>query len=114
MIAAGVVMVLIALLADVLGIGAEGFGWRRGAFLAVGIVVVLAGVAYLMAPARRDGTAPTPHRHGRRSQLTPQRPLSANVVGGSSTGAVSIEKHGLGDRRLRRAVAGAFRRIATL
>lgn len=60
-IATGVVIVLLALLADVLGIGEEGFGWRRGAFLAVGILVVLAGVAYLMAPARRDGTAPTPH-----------------------------------------------------
>jgi hypothetical protein len=59
-IATGVVMVLIALLADVLGIGAEGFGWRRGALLAVGIVVVLAGVARHMTPAREDGTAPTP------------------------------------------------------
>jgi type VI protein secretion system component VasK len=57
-IATGVVMVLIALLADVLGIGEEGFGWRRGALLAAGIVVVLAGVAYLMAPARaRDAAA---------------------------------------------------------
>jgi hypothetical protein len=58
-IATGVVMVLIALLADVLGIGAEGFGWRRGAFLAVGILVALAGVVYLRMPARENGRAPT-------------------------------------------------------
>jgi hypothetical protein len=47
-IAAGVAMALLALLADVLGIGDEGFGWRRGALLAVGVVVALAGVALLL------------------------------------------------------------------
>jgi hypothetical protein len=51
-IAVGVVMVLIALLADTLGIGEEGFGWRRGLFLAVGVVVAIAGVAYLLMPPR--------------------------------------------------------------
>ena len=56
-IATGVVMVLIALLADVLGIGAEGFGWRRGAFLAVGVVVAIAGIVYLRAPARAHDAA---------------------------------------------------------
>jgi hypothetical protein len=56
-IATGVVMVLIALLADVLGIGAEGFGWRRGAFLAAGVVVAIAGIAYLRAPARAHDAA---------------------------------------------------------
>jgi hypothetical protein len=55
-IAVGVVMVLIALLADTLGIGEEGFGWRRGLFLAVGVVVALAGLAYLLMPPRaREG-----------------------------------------------------------
>jgi hypothetical protein len=51
-IAVGVVMVLIALLADTLGIGESGFGWRRGLFLAVGVVVALAGVAYMLMPPR--------------------------------------------------------------
>jgi hypothetical protein len=51
-IAVGVVMILIALLADTLGIGEEGFGWRRGLFLAVGVVVALAGLAYLLMPPR--------------------------------------------------------------
>jgi hypothetical protein len=51
-IAVGVVMVLIALLADTLGIGESGFGWKRGLFLAVGVVVALAGAAYLLMPPR--------------------------------------------------------------
>ena len=60
LIALGVVMVLIALLADALGIGEAGFGWRRGALLAAGVVVAGAGVAYLMMPAREDRTATPP------------------------------------------------------
>ena len=56
-IAVGVVMVLVALLADVLGIGAEGFGWRRGVLLAAGVVVAIGGVAYLRAPARAHDAA---------------------------------------------------------
>lgn len=60
-IAVGVVMVLLALLADTLGIGAEGFGWRRGVLLAAGAVVVLGGVAYLLRP---PGAAPPPAGRG--------------------------------------------------
>jgi hypothetical protein len=60
LIAVGVVMVLIALLADALGIGEEGFGWRRGALLAAGVVVAGAGAAYLMMPAREGGEATPP------------------------------------------------------
>jgi hypothetical protein len=62
-IAVGVLMVLIALLADTLGIGEEGFGWRRGLFLAVGVVVAIAGLAYLLMPPRPpegDDTAGRP------------------------------------------------------
>jgi hypothetical protein len=58
-IAIGVAMVLIALLADTLGIGQSGFGWKRGLFLAVGVVVLLAGVAYLVMP-QREQPAPGP------------------------------------------------------
>jgi hypothetical protein len=54
-IAVGVAMALLALLADTLGIGEEGFGWRRGVLLAAGIVVALGGVAYLLRP---PGAAP--------------------------------------------------------
>jgi hypothetical protein len=61
-IAVGVVMALVALLADTLGIGEEGFGWRRGVLLAAGIVVVLGGVAYLLRP---PGDAPPPVGPGR-------------------------------------------------
>ena len=74
-IAVGVVMVLIALLADTLGIGESGFGWRRGLFLAVGVVVALAGVAYLLMPPRageggaaRGGPAPGDDLGGRPAQ----------------------------------------------
>jgi hypothetical protein len=49
-IAVGVLMALLALLADALGIGAEGFGWRRGALLAAGALVVVAGVVWLVRP----------------------------------------------------------------
>ena len=52
LIAAGVAMALLALLADALGIGDEGFGWRRGALLAAGVVVALGGVVYLLRPPR--------------------------------------------------------------
>ena len=58
-IAIGVIMVLVALLADTLGIGESGFGWKRGLFLAVGVVVLLAGAAYLVMP-QREQPAPGP------------------------------------------------------
>ena len=51
-IVVGVAMALLALLADALGIGNGGFGWHRGALLAVGVVVALCGVVYLLRPPR--------------------------------------------------------------
>ena len=54
-IALGVVMALVALFADALGIGEEGFGWHRGLLLAVGVVVALAGVVYLLRPPGAPG-----------------------------------------------------------
>jgi uncharacterized membrane protein YozB (DUF420 family) len=49
-IAVGVALALLALLADVLGIGESGFGWHRALLLAVGVVVAVAGVVYLVKP----------------------------------------------------------------
>ena len=49
-IAVGVAMALVALFADALGIGESGFGWHRGLLLAVGAVVAVAGVVYLVRP----------------------------------------------------------------
>ena len=49
-IAVGVALALLALLADALSIGESGFGWRRGLLLAVGVVVAVAGVVYLLRP----------------------------------------------------------------
>lgn len=44
-IAIGALAVLVAVLADPLGIGGHGgFGWKQGAVLAVGILLVLGGV----------------------------------------------------------------------
>lgn len=56
-IAVGVIMVVIALIADAINLGEEGFGWRRGVFLAAGVVVALAGVVYLRLPGAADEPA---------------------------------------------------------
>jgi hypothetical protein len=47
----GVLMVLLALLADTLGIGHAGFGWKRGVLLAAGVVVVAIGAWLALPPA---------------------------------------------------------------
>jgi len=39
----GVVAALIAALANPLGIGNPGFGWKQGGLLGIGIVLILAG-----------------------------------------------------------------------
>lgn len=54
----GVVAALIAALADPLGIGGdEGFGWKQGVLLAIGILLIIAGgVMALRSP--NSGTAP--------------------------------------------------------
>jgi hypothetical protein len=53
----GIVAVLIAALADPLGIGGqEGFGWKQGLLLAIGIVLIIAGG--VTAPSRRTEAQP--------------------------------------------------------
>jgi len=90
-IAFGVLAVLVAVLADPLGIGGnEGFGWKQGALLAVGVVVALGGCVGVMQgrfaapdgdvarrPASASGNVSPPTRstgghkpHGGRHRLT--------------------------------------------
>jgi hypothetical protein len=78
--AIGVAMVLLSLLADTLGIGQAGFGWKRGVLLAAGIVVVLVGVFLALTPAVEGGPAaggPEP---------APPEPDSAETPGESGPG----------------------------
>jgi hypothetical protein len=59
----GVVAALIAALADPLGIGGaeDTFGWKQGALLAVGILLVIAGgVMALRPPSSGTGAPPAP------------------------------------------------------
>ena len=42
----GVLVVLVSALADVIGIGQPGFGYKQGAGLLVGIALILAGVLW--------------------------------------------------------------------
>jgi hypothetical protein len=60
-IALGVLAVLVAVLADLLGIGGHGgFGWKQGALLAVGVLVALGGVGVM----RKAGSPPGTGRPG--------------------------------------------------
>ncbi|MDQ3587127.1 MAG: hypothetical protein M3433_01600 [Actinomycetota bacterium] len=65
-VAGGIVLVLLAVLADTLGFGGqEGFGWKQAVLLAVGLVVALLGAAMLAGVvkprgARGDGEAGAP------------------------------------------------------
>jgi hypothetical protein len=53
----GVVAALIAALANPLGIGDPGWGWKQSVLLAIGILLIIAGgVMVLRSPS--DGTAP--------------------------------------------------------
>jgi hypothetical protein len=61
-IAIGVAMALLALFADTLGIGDSGFGWHRGLLLAVGVVVAVAGVVYLVRPPGAPAAPETERR----------------------------------------------------
>lgn len=55
----GVVAALIAALANPLGIGDPGFGWKQGVLLAIGILLIIAGgVMVLRSPGSRAGAAP--------------------------------------------------------
>jgi hypothetical protein len=55
----GVVVALIAALADPLGIGDGGFGWKQGVLLAIGILLIIAGgVTALLSPSGGTGAPP--------------------------------------------------------
>jgi hypothetical protein len=57
----GVVAALIAALANPLGIGDPGFGWKQGVLLAVGILLIIAGgVMALLSPSSGTRAAPPP------------------------------------------------------
>jgi hypothetical protein len=57
----GVVAALIAALADPLGIGDQGWGWKQTVLLVVGIVLVIAGgVMALRSPSSATGAPPAP------------------------------------------------------
>ncbi|MBX7432845.1 hypothetical protein JDV09_12115 [Mycobacterium sp. Y57] len=52
-IAVGVLAVLVAVLADPLGVGGyEGFGWKQGVLLGVGVLVALGGVGVIYRSRR--------------------------------------------------------------
>jgi hypothetical protein len=57
----GVVVALIAALANPLGIGDPGFGWIQGVGIAIGILLVIAGgVMALRSPNSETGAPPAP------------------------------------------------------
>jgi hypothetical protein len=56
----GLVAALIAALANPLGIGDPGFGWKQGVLLAIGILLIIAGgVIALRSPSPETGAPPT-------------------------------------------------------
>jgi hypothetical protein len=56
----GVVAALIAALANPLGIGHTGFGWKQGVLLAVGVLLIIGGgVIALRSPNGGTGAPPT-------------------------------------------------------
>lgn len=61
---AGVLAVLLAVLADEIGVGGQpGFAWKQGILLAVGAIVAIAGLALLTGAARhvvQEATEPGP------------------------------------------------------
>jgi hypothetical protein len=57
----GVAAALLGGLANPLGIGNEGFGWKQGVLLGVGIVVAVVGAAVMMrAPTSVAAAGPEP------------------------------------------------------
>jgi hypothetical protein len=66
-LAGGIVLALVAILADTLGIGGEeGFGWKQAVLLAVGLVLALLGAGMLAGVLKLKG-APDEDRPGGRS-----------------------------------------------
>jgi hypothetical protein len=59
----GIVAALIAALAEPLGIGEEGFGWKQAALLVIGIVLIVGGAVMTTLRFPRSGTGvPPPDR----------------------------------------------------
>jgi hypothetical protein len=56
----GLVAALIAALANPLGIGHQGFGWKQGLLLGVGIVLIIAGVAVALRSPKAAEPGPRP------------------------------------------------------
>lgn len=54
----GVVAALIAALANPLGIGDPGFGWKQGVLLAIGILLIIAGGVMMLRSPGNHGAAP--------------------------------------------------------
>jgi hypothetical protein len=53
-LAGGIVLVAISLLADTIGIGGQsGFGWKQGIGLGLGVLMILAGAAVMRPGATR-------------------------------------------------------------
>jgi len=75
-LAAGVVLILLALLADAVGIGGEeGFGWKQAIALAAGLALALVGAAMLAGLLKLGGEAAEPQRTERpRSEDPPPPP----------------------------------------
>jgi peptidoglycan/LPS O-acetylase OafA/YrhL len=59
----GVVAALLAALADPLGIGDFGFGWKQILLLAVGIVLIVAGGVMVLRTPRSAARASSVNRH---------------------------------------------------
>ncbi len=56
----GIVAALIAALANPLGIGHAGFGWKQGVLLAIGVLLIIGGgVMALRPPSGGTGAPPT-------------------------------------------------------
>ena len=71
----GVLAILLALLADEIGLGDQpGFNWKQAILLAVGVAVMLFGIALLTGVGRRavaEATEPHPRRPSPEEPLPP-------------------------------------------
>jgi hypothetical protein len=56
----GVLAALIAALANPLGIGDPGFGWKQGVLLAIGIFLIIAGGVVALRSPSSSGTGAPP------------------------------------------------------
>ena len=72
----GVLAILLALLADEIGVGGQpGFNWKQGLLLAVGVAVALFGLAIMTgigARAVEEATEPAPGERARQRPMPPR------------------------------------------